>query len=310
MTGGYDVDTQLMRFRKSELLLIAFFVYTAAVAFAIRVPTGMRGFVVTLNLALVGWSFLFAWAHPGRGFYWLDRVRDWWPLVALLVALRETSWLSLVRTPGRPELTLMRWDRWVLIDSGLQGLLDAGALVVPAMLEVAYLLALALPAVMVGLFYITRQRERIDDAWSIVLIAVLSTFAIWPWMPIESPRLVFPGQLLPPETWPRRIVLALADYAGGRGGAFPSARVALAFAISFAMLRLLKERLAAGLAGVGLSILVALAAVYGRYHYAADVAGGIAAACVAGAAGLLLTNTANESRRADRSFFRRREEMF
>jgi len=299
-----------MRFRRSELLLIFYFVYMATAAFVIRVPAGMRGFIVTLNLALAGWSCLFAWAHAGRGFHWLDRVRDWWPLAALLVGLRETSWLSMVRTPGEVELKFMQWDRSVLANNGLKGLLDAGAPWVPATLEVAYLLALALPVVMVSLFYFTGERERLDDAWSIVLLAVLSAFAIWPWLPMESPRLVFPGELLPPETWARRINLAVVGYAGGRTGAFPSARVALAFAVPLALLRLLKGGLAVGLAGVGLAVLVAVAAVYGRYHYAADVVGGIAVACVAGIAGLILTRTAKSLRREGRGLFRRREEMF
>ncbi|MGD0578422.1 MAG: phosphatase PAP2 family protein [Bryobacteraceae bacterium] len=292
-----------MRFRRSELLLDFFFLYMAAAAFAIGVPPGTRSLIVTLNVALAGWSCLFAWAHPGRGFHLLDRVRDWWPLAGLLVALRETSWLSLVRTPGEVESTLIQWDRAVLADSGLKLLLDAGTPVVPGALELAYLLAAVLPVVMVALFYAAGERDRLDDAWSIVLLAVLSVFAIWPWMPMEPPRLVFPGELLPPQAWPRQLTLAVVNYAGGRTGAFPSARVALAFAVPFALLRLLKGRLAVGLAGLALAFVVALAAVYCRYHYAADVVAGFVVACVAGIAGLVLT-------RAVKSPWEGREEMF
>ncbi len=293
-----------MRFRRSELLLDFFFLYMAAAAFAVRVPPGTRLPIVTLNVALVGWSCLFAWAHQGRGFRVLDLVRDWWPLAALLVALRETTWLSLVRTPGQVETTLLRWDRVALVDSGLKRLLDSGAPVVPAALELAYLLAAVMPVAMVALFYAAGERNRLDDAWSIVLLAALSAFAIWPWMPLEPPRLVFPGTLLPPETWPRRITLALVNYADGRAGTFPSARVAVAFAVPFALLRLLKRRLAAGLAGLALAFVVALAALYCRYHYAADVVAGFALAGVAGIAGLVLTRT-----RTVRTRVTQREEM-
>lgn len=292
-----------MRFRRSELLIDFFFLYMAAAAFAIGAPAGPQWLILPLNLALAGWSCLFAWAHPGRGFHLLDRVRDWWPLAALLVALRETSWLSLVRTPGEVETTLLQWDRVVLLDSGLKGLLDAGAPLVPGALELVYLLAAVLPAVMVLLFYAAGERDRLDDAWSAVLLAVLSVFAIWPWMPMEPPRLVFPGQLLPPETWLRRVTLDLVNYAGGRASAFPSARVAVAFAVPFALLRLRKRWRAAGLAGLALAFAVALAAVYGRYHYAADVAAGFVAAAVAGVAGFILTRSSRASRNG-------REEMF
>jgi membrane-associated phospholipid phosphatase len=293
-----------MRFRRSELLLDFFFLYMAAAAFAIRVPAGTRLPLATLNVALVGWSFLFAWAHEGRGFRMLDRVRDWWPLAALLVALRETTWLSLVRTPGHLETTLLEWDRIALIDSGLKQLLDSGTPVVPGALELAYLLAAVLPVAMVALFYAAGERGRLDDAWCIVLLAALGAFAIWPWIPLQPPRLVFPGVLFPPETWPRRLTLALVNYAEGRAGVFPSARVAVAFAVPFALLRLLKARLAVGLAGLALAFVVALAALYGRYHYTADVVAGFALAGVAGIAGLVLTRTRMQKPRVAK-----REEM-
>jgi len=148
-----------------------------------------------------------------------------------------------------------------------------------------------LPVAMVALFYAAGERGRLDDAWTIVLLAALSAFAIWPWMPLEPPRLVFPGSLLPPETWPRRLTLALVNYTGGRAGTFPSARVAVAFAVPFALLRLPKGRLALGLAGLALAFAVALAALYCRYHYAADVVAGFALAVVAGIAGLVLTRS-------------------
>ena len=298
-----------MRFRRSELLLDCFFLYIAAAAIAVHVPQGTCTLILTLNAALVGWSCLFAWAHPGRGFRLLDRVRDWWPLVALLVALRETSWLSPVRTPGEVESQLLRWDRSLLADSGLKTLIDAGAPVVPGLLELAYLLAVALPVVMVALFYAARQRERIDDAWSIVLLAVLSVFAISPWIPLETPRLVFPAELLPPDTGLRRLTLAVVNHTGGRAGTFPSARVALSFAVSFALLRLSKWRLPAGLVGLAFAFVVALAAVYGRYHYAADLVGGILVACIAGIAGIVLTRTKTSPGTTGKSIFRRREQM-
>ena len=254
-------------------------------------PLATRLLIVTLNVALAGWSCLFAWAHRGRGFRLLDRVRDWWPLAALLVALRETTWLSLVRTPGEVETTLLQWDRLTLIDSGLKRLLDTGAPVVPGALELAYLLAAVLPVAMVALFYAAGERRRLDDAWSIVLLAALSAFAIWPWMPLQPPRLVFPGQLLPPETLLRRLTLAFVNYTDGRAGAFPSARVTMAFAVPFALLRLLRGKLAVGLVGLALAFVVALAAVYCRYDYTADVVAGFALAAVAGIAGIVLTRT-------------------
>ena len=292
-----------MRFRRSELLLDFFFLYMAAAAFAIHAPAGPQWLILPLNLALAGWSCLFAWAHPGRGFHLLDRVRDWWPLAALLVALREASWLSVVRTPGEVETTLRQWDRAVLLDSGLKQLLDGGAPLVPGTLEAAYLLAAVLPVAMVLLFYMAGERDRIDDAWSAVLLAALSVLAIWPWIPMEPPRLVFPGDLLPPETWLRRVTLGLVNYAGGRGGTFPSARIAVAFAVSLALLRLLKRWRAAGWAGLALALLAALAGVYGRYQFAADVVAGIVVAVLAWVAAFLLTRPARLGREG-------REEMF
>jgi membrane-associated phospholipid phosphatase len=292
-----------MRFRRSELLLDFFFLYMIAAAFVIRAPARPQWLILPLNLALAGWSCLFAWAHLERGFQLLDRVRDWWPLVALLVGLQETTWLSVVRTPGEMETTLEQWDRAVLAGSGLKHLLDSGAPLAPGALELVYLLAALLPAAMVLLFYAAAERSRLDDAWSAVLLATLSVFAIWPWMPMEPPRLVFPSELMPPETWLRRVTLGLVNYAGGRAGSFPSARVAVAFAVPFTFLRLPKRWRAAGLAGIAFAIVVAVAAVYGRYHYTADVMAGLAVAAVTGIAHFLVT-------RPGRGGLRGREVMY
>jgi undecaprenyl-diphosphatase len=57
---------------------------------------------------------------------------------------------------------------------------------------------------------------------------------------------------------------------------FPSAHVAGSFAVAFAMVGLLPERKWVGRLLAVLAVLIALATVYGRYHYAVDAAAGFA----------------------------------
>ena len=69
-----------MRFRRSELIFSAYFLYAMGVAAVRPIAPETRLLILTLNPALMGWFCLFAWAHRGRGFIVLDHVRDWYPV--------------------------------------------------------------------------------------------------------------------------------------------------------------------------------------------------------------------------------------
>ena len=278
-----------MRFRRSELLLNVFFLYSAGAVFLFPGPFERRILVVTLNAALIAWSFLLAYAHRGRGFLFLDVVRDWWPAPLLLVAFEETAWLCVVNHPGKAELALGRWDHWALVGSGLKALLDAGTPVIPAGLELAYLLVLFSPLWMLLLMHARPGRERLDDAWTILLIATLSALVIRPWLSMEPPRSVFAGELLPPDTLFRHWNIFVLAHAEVRAGVFPSPHITMGVSSSLAVLLLRPGRKLAGWLLLAVSGLAGVGAVYGRYHYTADVVAAILVSAVAAGVGWVLT---------------------
>ncbi|MCL5743594.1 MAG: phosphatase PAP2 family protein, partial [Acidobacteria bacterium] len=88
---------------------------------------------------------------------------------------------------------------------------------------------------------------------------------------------VFPGQDFPAWTSVfRRFNWGMLGAYGIHTSVFPSAHVSGAFSAAFAMRLVLPEKRWVGRFLLVLATLIATATVYGRYHYLADVAAGLA----------------------------------
>lgn len=271
-----------MQFRRCELLLSAFFLYAAAIS-AVFPPTLVsRPVLVSLNLVLVGWFFLFAIAHKGRGFHTLDYVRDWYPVPLILLAYREMGWLAQFDKPRDFENYWIGWDRWLLNDLGFRAAVESAGALGPNLLELSYLLVYGIPVYVVAIFYTSRLRERIDDAYSVVLLGTLTAYAMYPFFPSDPPRTVFPGQDLPSlDFFMRRLNLGIVGNFGIHTSVFPSGHTAAAFSTAFAVMKYLPERRWVGWTLLLLATLISLATVYGRYHYAIDAVAGLGVALFA-----------------------------
>ena len=140
-----------MQFRRCELLLIAFYAYAAAVSFAIPPTLVPHVVLVSLNLALIGWFCLFAFAHKGRGFHTLDYVRDWYPVPLILLAFREMGWLAQVDKTRSFENYWIVWDRWLIHDLGFRAAVEWAGPLFPNLLELSYLLVYGVPVFVVAM---------------------------------------------------------------------------------------------------------------------------------------------------------------
>jgi len=234
-----------------------------------------------LNFALILWFCLFAWANKDRGFTTLDHVRDWYPLPLILLAFREMGWMALPHTSTVFEDHWVVWDRRLLYDWGLKATIESLAPVMPNLLELAYLLVYIMPVLTVAVFYIYGARERLDDAMSILLFGTLTAYALYPFFPSEPPRSVYPLADLPMMSALRRLNLFFVGNYGIHTSVFPSGHSAAAFSAAFAVMKLLPEPRWLGWAFLALSILIGVATVYGRYHFAVDAVAGLALACLA-----------------------------
>lgn len=270
-----------MRFRRSELFFSAYFLYVMGIAAVRPVAPQVKVLIVTLNPALILWFCLFAWAHKDRGFQLLDRVRDWYPVPLILLAYREMGWLALPHTSRVFEDYWVIWDRRLLHDWGLRTAIESLGPVLPNVLELAYLLVYVMPVVTVAVFYVYDVRERLDDAYSILLFGTLTAYAMYPFFPSEPPRSVFPLTDLPMMSSLRRLNLFFVGSYGIHTSVFPSGHSAAAFSAAFAVMKLVPERRWLGRAFLVLAVLIGLATIYGRYHFAIDAVAGLGLAGLA-----------------------------
>jgi membrane-associated phospholipid phosphatase len=110
---------------------------------------------------------------------------------------------------------------------------------------------------------------------TIYLLGLFVCYAQFPFWPSEPPRVVFPGEDNPTvHTAVRSFNLWLVGNYGIHTSVFPSAHVSGAFAAAFGVTYLMPQRRRLVLVYFAYAILVAVATVYGRYHYAVDAAAG------------------------------------
>lgn len=257
--------------RPAEWLLVAYFTYTALLAWLFRLDPVHRDGLTAVNCMLVALVWLLASADVRWPDETLSYARDWLPAPLTLVAYWEMSWFQPQRHTYRFEQVWIQWDKWLLNDWNLRGLLEAPGWLVPAALELSYTLMYAIPVLSVAVLYLCRRRERVDRFFFTFLLGSLTAYSLFPYFPSEPPRFVFPGQDLPGVvTVFRQFNLWLLDTFDIRTSVFPSGHVTGAFSAAFAMLLAYPERKRFGGCLLILATSIALATVYGRYHYAVD----------------------------------------
>lgn len=172
---------------------------------------------------------------------------------------------------------------------GLKAAIEAFGPLLPSVLEVAYSLVYALAPFCVALLYVSGERQKVGRFLFVFATAVLLCYAQLVFWPSEPPRTIFPGEDLPAYlTIFRRFNLWMLAGAGIHTGVFPSAHVAGAFSVAFGMRRVRANRRWVHPLLFTMAVLIALATVYGRYHYLADAGAGLLTATAAlGISGLL-----------------------
>jgi membrane-associated phospholipid phosphatase len=265
--------------RRSEWLLFVFFLYVAALA-----QWRGGGFPQRGALALLIPLALLALARAdslSSARFW-SIVRDWVPALLVLTAYWSADWVPQPHGGRTLENALIGWDRSLLNDWRLRATIERFGALLPALLDLAYLLIYAVPPLAIAYFYIRRERRRLDDFLFPFLLGTLMTYSLLPLFPSEAPRFVFAGQDLPGvETVFRRFSLWILNHCDIRSSVFPSGHVTVAFSAAFAMLLALPERRRAGWTLLAIALLVFVDTVYGRYHYAADGLAGLLVSLVA-----------------------------
>lgn len=273
--------------RRSEWVLLAYFLYTSILALILPLRAPIPALTVVLNLSIFSAYALLIYADALRRREPLGIVRDWFPLILALLAYREMGWFQPMVRSYKWERIWVEWDRILLRGWGVHAVIEGWGPALPTVLEIAYSLVYVIGPFSLAMLYVYRCRDRADRFLFLFLLGVLLAYVQFPWWPSEPPRTVFPGEDFPSlETIFRKFNLALVGFYGIHTSVFPSAHVSGAFSAAFAMMRVLPEKPWVGRLLLALAILIAVATVYGRYHYAADAVAGFALSLVAWAIAL------------------------
>ncbi|MCS7002163.1 MAG: phosphatase PAP2 family protein, partial [Dehalococcoidia bacterium] len=276
----YCTSMRLLRF--SEIALVVYFVYAIVVSQVLPVRASVPRTVFVVNVTVVAGILLLAYADGLRRQRFLSIMRDWFPLPLVLLAYRQMGWFAPAQHTYELERAWIIWDRVFLYDLKVRAAVEILGPVLPSVLEISYSLVYVIPHFSLAALYICRQRARASAFLSVFVLAVLGAYALFPYFPSEPPRTVFPDQDLPSyPTVFRQFNLWLLGGWGIHTSVFPSAHVAGALSAALAMRRLLPEKPWVGRALLVLAVLIALATVYGRYHYLVDTLAGIAVALTA-----------------------------
>lgn len=259
-------------------MFLCYFVYVVIIAAAMRPAIVVRAVLMAAGIACL----MILIARLAARFEPFAVLRDWLPLLYILFAYREMDWFTPAVRDYRLEKGWIVWDRVLLDDWGLRGAIESLGALVPGYLELCYLLIYGVGAFSVGMFYFLGHRDRIDRFLAPYVAGTVLSYAMFPFFPSDPPREVFAGADLPGVITPiRTLNLHLVGNYGIHSSVFPSAHVSMAFASAWGLMYFLPERPWVGRGMLIYAFSVAIATIYGRYHYAVDAAAGAAVGLVA-----------------------------
>ncbi|MGB6944163.1 MAG: phosphatase PAP2 family protein [Bryobacteraceae bacterium] len=267
---------QGLRLRSAEWLLVIYFGYVAVIAprFPLEQQAIWRPFLAELLVCVLFLALAYGESREHAELF--SMIRDWAPVALLLLAYREMDWFSSLPRNFDLELRWVAWDRTILYQWHLQRAVEALGAVGPMFLELCYALVYAVAAFLVAVLYFQHRRKRVNGAVFLYLLGTLLAYALFPYFPTDPPRVAFGGSDMPHITTAlRQMNLWLVNGYGIHSSVFPSAHVSSVFSAAWALFAFLPERRRYGWGMLVYAASVAVATVYGRYHYAADVVAGI-----------------------------------
>jgi len=264
--------------RRSEWVLVLYFTYTALLTIHFSLSFFHRAAAVTIPTLLM----LLAYVDSFQPRFATSVVRDWLPAPLILLAYWQLDWFAQPAYLRELERWWLGLDRTILYQYGVQAGVELFGPVIPTILEIAYILVYAIPPLSIAALYLCHRRKQVDAFLFPFLLGVLLCYAQFPFWPSEPPRAVFPGQDMPTFQTPIRVFsLWIVGNYGIHTSVFPSAHVSGAVAAALGMAHLVPRRRLLVSAYFAYAALVAIATIYGRYHYAVDAIAGTAVGCIA-----------------------------
>lgn len=267
--------------RRTEWALVLYFLYVSVFAQFTSARVELKCLTVGVNATIIAGYFLLAHAAALRNRAFFSILRDWYPAPLLLMAYREMGWYAPAQHTYELERGWILWDRFLLYELGAKSAIESLGAWLPSVLEVCYSLVYTIPYFSLAVLYAYGLRHRADRFLFPFAFSVLAAYALFPYFPSEPPRTVFAGEDLPAfMTVFRRFNLWLVGSYGIHISVFPSAHCSGAFSGAFAMRYALPEKPWVWRLLLALAVSIALATVYGRYHYLVDALSGLTIALI------------------------------
>jgi membrane-associated phospholipid phosphatase len=258
-----------VRLRPYEWLLIGYFSYVAIIA-PILIPQGETRWLAAAVAGAVAAILLGLSRHNSI-------LREWAPIGFTLAAYREMNWFTPEFRDHHLERAWIVWDRRLLDTHHLRAAIESAGPLFPGLLEICYVLVYGIAPIALAILLLNHRRDRLPTFWLAYLAGTLASYALFPYFPSDPPRTVFAGADLPTLiTVFRRFNLAILGEYGIHSSVFPSAHVSSAFASAWGLLIAMPDHKRYGWIVAVYACLVAIATVYGRYHFAADAVAGFA----------------------------------
>lgn len=270
------------RIRRPEAIALCYFFYLALLTLAFRDRPHADARVLRLALTVTFITLALAWSEKNWGRLAFSIVRDWWALALVLIAYRSLDWFSPNHYSTSLERSFLPFDTVVLQQWQIRQAIENWGRLLPAYFETCYLLTSGAGCYALAILYAYRKRNRCDCFLLIYIVGTLLSYALIPFFPSQPPRVVFPHVDAPQvHTAIRTFNLAVLSGAGIHAGVFPSAHVSSTFAAAWGIFRCLPEYRVFGWLFLCYAASVAVATVYGRYHFAWDAVAGIIVSLVA-----------------------------
>jgi membrane-associated phospholipid phosphatase len=267
-------------FRRSEIVLLVYLIYVIVVAQLLPGRRRAALAVLATNAAVVAaYALLPLFEQESKS---LGIARDWIALALTILCYKELGWLVPKDRTYALEQRWIQWDRRFLNRWRVKAAIESCGALFPMILELSYAVVYAMPVFGLLALYMYGRGEYSDHFLWHFFMATLPAYALFPYFPSEPPRTVFPADNLPRTTVVfRRFNLWMLGRTGIHTSVFPSAHVSSAFGVAFAMLEILPDHKEIGFALLALASSIALATVYGRYHYLVDAVAGLVISLVA-----------------------------
>jgi hypothetical protein len=264
--------------RNAEWIHLVVFSFLTLLAFAKRLPRPRLARAMFIGIVGLAATLISTNADAWMARLTASVVRDWLPAPLMLLVYWQAGQFF-VRVQQNFQDRLVRMDER-LVASVLLPLAHTrlGRLLL-GYLEVAYLFCYPMIPLSVSAIYLLRMGAHADDYWTVVLPATYACYVMVPFAQMLPPRLVeekWRSNL--PDSPIRRFNLRILRNASIHANTFPSAHVAASISSALALIRL---DLRVGVAFLCVALSIALGAVFGRYHYAADAILGAAVALAA-----------------------------